>query len=120
MTVPQLKEFLLSSEAAKTQLCFGNGPLEVKSQFNQKFKQSTFILPPVFSHMNFLLMQILSETGYGTFNITIEKKNNQFVVYLNSHLSQRYYLEQKESETMQKAYQEILKTWKNWWLPKLR
>lgn len=120
MTVPRFQEFLLSPEATKTQLYFGNMPLEEKSQFNQKLKQPTLILPPVFSHMDFLLMQILCESGYGEFHITLEKKNNQYVVYLNSHLSQRYCLDQNESETMQKAYQQILKTWKNWWLPKLR
>ncbi len=120
MTVPRFQEFLLSPEAAKTQLYFENTSLEVKPKLNQKLKQSTLILPPVFSHINFLLMQMLSESGYGEFNITLEKKNNQFVVYVNSHLSQRYCLDKKESETMQKAYQQTIKTWKNWWLSKLR
>jgi hypothetical protein len=120
MTIPRFQEFLQTPEAIKTHLCFGNTPWEVKSQFNQKFKPSTLILPPVFSHMDFLLIQILSETGYGKFHVTIEKKNHEFVVHVNSHLSQRYLLSKKESETMHKAYQQIIKTWKNWWLSELR
>lgn len=119
MTVPRFQEFLLSPKAAKTQLYFENTPLEVKSQLNQKLNQSTFILPPVFSHMDFLLIQILSETGYGKFHVTIEKKNHEFVVYVNSHLSQRYFLSKKESETMHKAYQQIIKSWRSWWLSEL-
>ncbi|MEM7553849.1 MAG: hypothetical protein AAF378_07075 [Cyanobacteria bacterium P01_A01_bin.84] len=115
MAVPKFQEFLQTPDAIKTQLYFGNTPPEVKPQ-QKKSKQSMVMLPPVFSHMDFLLIQILSETGHGEFHVRIERKNHEFVVYLNSHLSQRYFLGQKESEMMQEAYQQIITTWNKWWL----
>lgn len=115
MTIPQFQEFLQTSEALKTHLYFGDAPLEVESQIKLS-KQSIVMLPPVFSHMDFLLIQVLSETGHGEFNVTIEKKNHEFVVYLNSHLSQRYFLSRREWEIMQTTYQQIIADWSNWWL----
>ncbi len=116
MTIPRFQEFLQTSEAVKTHLYFANAPLEVKPQVNQKLKQSMLMqLPPVFSHLDFLLIQVLSETGHGKFHVTIEKKNHEYVVYLNSHLSQRYFLNKKESEVMQKVYHQIITAWNNWW-----
>jgi len=120
MTVPRFQKFLLTSKAVKTHLYFRNSPLEVNPQLNQNLNQSTLVLPPVFSHMDFLLIQALSESGYGTFHVTMEKKNHEFVVYLNSHLSQRYFLSKQESETMNEAYQQILKNWQRWWFSEFR
>ncbi|MEM6402356.1 MAG: hypothetical protein AAF757_19365 [Cyanobacteria bacterium P01_D01_bin.116] len=120
MNVPRFQKFLEATEAVKTQLHIGNTPLEVKSQFNQKLKQPKLILPPAFSYINFLMIQILSETGYGELNITIEKKNNEFVVCIKNHLSQRYLLNEKESDAIHKAYLQIIKDWSNWWLSKCR
>lgn len=120
MTVPGFKDFLETPEALKTHLYFGNAPLEVKPKLNQRLKQPKLILPPVFSYMDFLLIQTLSETGHGEFRVQIERKNNEFVVFVKSHLSQRYFLSHKESEIMHEAYQQIITNWKNWWQSELR
>ena len=116
MTISKFQEFLQTGAAIKTHLHFANTPLQVQPQLNQKPKQSMVALPLVFSHMDFLLIQVLSETGHGDFNVNIDKKNHEFVVCLNSHISQRYFLSKKESEIMQKAYHQIIADWSKWWL----
>jgi hypothetical protein len=115
MNIPQFQKFLQTSKVMRTHLDIGGMPLEAKTHPNYQFYSPKILLPPVFSHMNCLVIQALAETGHGEFRVKIEKKNHEYVVYLNSHISQRYFLSQKDSEMMQKAYQQIITSWDSWW-----
>ncbi len=109
-----LQQYLESSEAPKTQLYIGKTPLKSDSQLYQP----TLILHPAFSNINYKVIEILSETGYGEFSVTIEKKNNDYLVCIKGHLSERYFLNEQESKVIYKAYQQIYKASSTWYLSK--
>ncbi|MEM6752482.1 MAG: hypothetical protein AAF630_05870 [Cyanobacteria bacterium P01_C01_bin.38] len=110
----RFQEYAQADETAKTHLYIGNTPSEVYPQLNQNLRQSMLILPPVFFHMDFLLIQVLSESGYGELNITIEKKKHEYVVYLKTHQSQRYFLSKEDSQIVHKAYEQLIDNWHHW------
>jgi len=114
MTFPQLKEFL---ETAQPMTMY----LDVREKFSQKSaitiqktNSNTLVLPVVFSHMSFLLIQALCETGHGEFRITSEKKNHEIAVCLGSHISYRYFLNSQQVAPIKNAYSQVTNTWNKW------
>ncbi|MEM7579087.1 MAG: pentapeptide repeat-containing protein [Cyanobacteria bacterium P01_A01_bin.80] len=105
--LPSFPEFLQHRQTVRTSLCYDT-TLNTQSQLNQKPKQSMIVLPTVFSHMNFLLIHSLFETGYGEFHVRIEKKNHQHVVYVSTHITDRFLLTQSESDSLKILYNAIL------------
>jgi hypothetical protein len=90
--------------------------LEVKPQLNQKSESSVIMLPPVFSHISFLLIQTLFKTGHGEFRVRSEKRNDEFIVYLDSHVSYRHFLNRHQHEIILNAYQQVITALHNWQL----
>ncbi|WP_254921399.1 hypothetical protein [Nodularia sp. NIES-3585] len=71
-------------------------------------------LPPVFSHMSFLLIETLSETQYGEFVTRSQKCKYETMVDLCGHISHRYKLNQQEVKEIQQMYDQILDNWLIW------
>ena len=74
MSLPQLQNFLEKAQPMRMYLHIEDKPskkLIVPQQLNPP---STVVLPIVFSHMSFLLIQALCETGHGEFKISSERK----------------------------------------------
>lgn len=116
MTLPQLKEFL-ETEPMRIYLDIGErhsgkSPVAI----HQLKRPNRLVLPVVFSHMNFLLIQSLCETGYGEFRITSEKKNHELAVYLSSHIGYRYFLDSRQIKQIKSAYRQVTNTWNTWHL----
>lgn len=115
MTFPQLQEFLETARPMKMYLhteekSSQNKPITIQ----QPNLQNRVVLPVVFSHMNFLLIQTLCETGHGEFRISTEKKNHELAVYLGSHISYRYLLKPQQLEPIENAYHQVTNTWNQW------
>ncbi|MBF2016023.1 MAG: hypothetical protein IGS23_12625 [Rivularia sp. T60_A2020_040] len=106
MTFPQLQEFLETAQPMRMYLDVGD-KLSPKSS-------NTLVLPVVFSHMSFLLIQALCETGHGEFRITSEKKNHEIAVYLGSHITYRYLLNSQQVVPIKNAYHQVTNTWNKW------
>ena len=113
MTFPQLQQFLETAQPMRMYLDIGHNsqtsPLTIKSR-------DTLVLPVVFSHMSFLLIQALCETGHGEFRISSEKKNHELAVYLGSHIKYRYFLNRHQIEPIKTAYHQVTDTWNQWHL----
>ncbi|KAF3888359.1 MULTISPECIES: hypothetical protein [Nostocales] len=78
-------------------------------------KQASSIeLHPVFSHLNFLLLETLSVTQHGEFVIRSKKGNYETIVELGGHVSQRYHLSKEELEKIQQTYEKVLENWVGW------
>lgn len=117
MTFPQLQQFLETAQPMRMYLRIGDKPstkpLIATQQLNPP---NTVVLPVVFSHMSFLLIQALCETGHGEFRISSEKKNHELAVYLGSHICYRYLLKPQQIEPIQKVYHQVTNTWNQWHL----
>ncbi|MEM9924301.1 MAG: hypothetical protein AAF915_11215 [Cyanobacteria bacterium P01_D01_bin.50] len=116
MTFPQLQEFL-ATEQMRIYLDIGD-KLSGKSPvaIHQLKRPNRLVLPVVFSHMSFLLIQSLCETGYGEFRITSEKKNHELAVCLGSHITYRYLLDSRQIEKIKSVYHQVTNTWNEWYL----
>ncbi|BCL37378.1 hypothetical protein [Nostoc sp. MS1] len=77
---------------------------------NQKLylPYKTVELPPVFSHMNFRLMEILSATRHGEFVTRSKQANYETIVELGGYINHRYGLTQQEVEEINKTYNKII------------
>lgn len=71
-------------------------------------------LHPVFSHLNFLLLETLSVTQHGEFVIRSKKGNYETIVELGGHISQRYHLSTQELDKIQQTYEKVLENWVGW------
>jgi hypothetical protein len=115
MSFPQLQNFLEKAQPMRMYLHIedkpSKKPLIVPQQVNPS---STVMLPIVFSHMSFLLIQALCETGHGEFKIISERKNHELAVYLNSHICYRYLLKPHQLEPIQNAYNRVTNSWNQW------
>ena len=117
MTFPQLQEFLETEQPMRMYLRIGDKPSinsSIKTQ--QSSPSNTVVLPVVFSHMSFLLIQALCETGHGEFRISSERKNHELAVYLGSHKCYRYLLKHQLLQTINNAYHQFTNTWNQWHL----
>jgi hypothetical protein len=119
----RLPEFIGGSNGIKILLKIEDRPLGdspiVKLQDKQRLKVvpkqfDTIELPPVFSHMSFLLIETLSGTQHGEFITRSKQSKYETLVELSSHISHRYRLSQQEVEEIQKIYDQILETWIVW------
>ncbi len=114
MTFPQLQQFLETAQPMRMYLDIGDNsktsPLTIEK------RPDTLVLPVVFSHMSFLLIQALCETGHGEFRISSEKKNHEIAVYLGSHIKYRYFLNRHQIEPIKTAYHQVTDTWNQWHL----
>ncbi|BAT52194.1 unknown protein [Nostoc sp. NIES-3756] len=83
---------------------------------NQKIylPYQTVELPPVFSHMNFLLIETLSATRHGEFITRSKQAKYETIVELGGHISHRYGLTQQEVEDINKIYNQVLEMWIAW------
>ncbi|MEA5595123.1 hypothetical protein [Rivularia sp. UHCC 0363] len=114
MTFPQLQEFLIKAQPMKMYLDIGDQLSQKSPIAIQQSNSNTLVLPVVFSHMSFLLIQALCETGHGEFRISSEKKNHELAVYLGSHISYRYLLNPQQVEPIKNAYHQVTNTWSKW------
>ncbi|MEM7556949.1 MAG: hypothetical protein AAF378_23230 [Cyanobacteria bacterium P01_A01_bin.84] len=118
MTFPRFPEFLQSSQTMKMYLHIRDTSSQKLPSIIQQVNYSSkamLPLPPVFSHMNFLLIQSLCETGHGEFAMISEKKNHQFAVYPSTHIRDRYLLNPNQIEPMKDAYHQITNQWSKWY-----
>jgi hypothetical protein len=117
-------EFFNSSNTFRTNLCIENIAIEDSPFFArpQPVKQDSFLtqcwydLPPVFSHINLRVIEMLCETQHGEFTISCKKGNYEIIVETSGHISQRYYLKKTEMEELQKIYYQYTQVWIAWWL----
>lgn len=117
MTFPQLQEFLETEQPMRMYLRIGDKPSTKSSiKIQQSSPSNTVVLPVVFSHMSFLLIQALCETGHGEFRISSEKKNHELAVYLGSHICYRYLLKPHQLQPIHNAYHQVTNTWNQWHL----
>lgn len=115
-------EFFSDSQGIKMHLKFEDKPLDalpIRLQEEGKIdiipKQTCSIeLPPVFSHLNFLLIETLSVTQHGEFVIRSKKGNYETIVELGGHISQRYHLSTQELDKIQQTYEKVLENWVGW------
>ncbi len=115
MTFPNLQEFLETDQPMKMYLRIGdNSSRKSGISMQQVTSPNTVVLPVVFSHMSFLLIQALCETGHGSFHISSEKKNHELAVYLGSHICYRYLLNPQQIKPIQNAYHQVANTWNQW------
>lgn len=115
MTFPQLQEFLETAQPMRMYLRIGDKCSKTSpTAIHQVKPPNTVVLPVVFSHMSFLLIQALCETGHGEFRISCEKKNHELAVYLGSHICYRYLLNHQQIETIQNSYRQVTSTWNQW------
>ncbi|MBV6625365.1 MAG: hypothetical protein KI793_20955 [Rivularia sp. (in: Bacteria)] len=119
MTFPQLQEFLETAQPMRMYLRIGDKSCKKATVTQQSNPSNTVVLPVVFSHMSFLLIQALCETGHGEFRICSEKKNHELAVYLGSHICYRYLLKPQQIEPIQNAYHQVTNTWNQWHLSDL-
>lgn len=110
MTFPRLQEFLEREQPMRMYL-------DVGDRLSRKppiVRPNGLLLPVVFSHMSFLLIQSLCETGYGEFRISSERKNHELAVCLSSHISSRYFLDAQQIKTIKAVYLGLSNTWNEW------
>jgi tetratricopeptide (TPR) repeat protein len=116
-------EFLSSPDALRMHLKLGDASMAgspvvtVQNKGTQDLvpQQSYLIeLHPVFSHISFLLIQSLSETGHGEFITRSKQGKFETIVELGGHVSQRYLLSKQELDEIQQIYDQILDTWIAW------
>ncbi|PLZ88006.1 hypothetical protein CEN44_16350 [Fischerella muscicola CCMEE 5323] len=116
-------EFFNSSNTFKTNLCIENIAIEDSPFFAkpQPVKKDSFLtqhwydLPPVFSHINLRVIEMLCETQHGEFTISCKKGNYEIIVETSGHVRQRYYLTKTEIEDLQKIYYQYTQVWIAWW-----
>jgi hypothetical protein len=122
---PRLPEFIRGSNSIKTVLQIGEQFPEALHILKPQERGSPEILakpkhlyevelPLVFSHMSFLLIETLAETQHGQLTISSKKGNYEAIVELSGHISHRYSLNPQEVVKIQKVYDQILKTWRDW------
>jgi len=119
----RLPEFIKGSNAFKMQLKIEDKPLEAAPtvQLQHKGRQEIFPkqfytvdLPPVFSHMSFLLIETLSATQHGEFMTRSRQGKYETIIELSGHISHRYNLNPQELEEIQKIYDQIIDNWIFW------
>ncbi|MEM7726332.1 MAG: hypothetical protein AAF208_08155 [Cyanobacteria bacterium P01_A01_bin.45] len=126
MTFPKFSEFLQSSQTMRMYLHLGDINSLKKTSLIEQVRYSDTVsrkvsnqailpLPTVFSHMSFLLIQSLCETGHGEFAMISEKKNHQFAVYPSTHIRDRYLLNPSQVEPIQGVYHQITDQWSRWY-----
>jgi hypothetical protein len=123
MTFSRFGEFLSSPDALQMHLKFGDASMTGSPivTVQKKGRQDIFPQPsysielhPVFSHISFLLIQSLSETGHGEFITRSKQGKFEAIVELGGHVSQRYHLKKQELEEIQQIYDQILDNWIKW------
>ncbi|ARV62152.1 hypothetical protein BZZ01_29125 [Nostocales cyanobacterium HT-58-2] len=123
MTFSQFQEFLSRSDAVRMHLKFGDAsttgsPVDTVDKIRRRdfYPQPSYLieLHPVFSHVSFLLIQSLSETGHGEFITRSKKGNYETIVEVGGHTSHRYLLNKKELEEIQQIYEQISENWIGW------
>jgi hypothetical protein len=123
MTFARFQEFLSSPDALKMQLKLGDPSIADSSvvtiekkgrQDIVRLQPDSIELHPVFSHISFLLIQSLAETGHGEFITRSKQGKFEAIVELGGHVSQRYLLTKKELEEIQQIYDQILENWIGW------
>ncbi|NJM72464.1 MAG: hypothetical protein HC862_21135 [Scytonema sp. RU_4_4] len=123
MTFSRFREFLSNPDTLKMHLKFGDASMvgspvvTVQKKGRQELvsQQSYLIeLHPVFSHISFLLIQSLSETGHGEFITRSKQGKFEAIVELGGQVSQRYLLNKEELEDIQQIYDQILDNWIKW------
>lgn len=123
MTFSRFQEFLSSPDALKMQLKLGDASIAespvvtIKKKGRQDIvlqQPDSIELHPVFSHISFLLIQSLAETGHGEFITRSKQGKFETIVELGGHVSQRYLLTKKELEEIQQIYDQILENWIGW------
>ncbi|AFY41541.1 hypothetical protein [Nostoc sp. PCC 7107] len=118
-----LPDFIRGSNSIKTILKIGEqSPDTSSSIFKLQERGSPEIvlkpkqwceveLPLVFSHINIMLIETLSETQHGELMITSKKANHETIVNLRSHMSHRHHVNQKQLQEIHKLYEEIIEAW---------
>ncbi len=74
----------------------------------------TVELPPVFSHMSFLLIETLSATRHGEFFTRSKQAKYETIVELGGHISHRYNLTPQDIEEINTIYNQVLEMWIAW------
>ncbi|QLE57749.1 hypothetical protein [Nostoc sp. TCL26-01] len=119
----RLPAFIRGSNTIRMQLTIESKPWEASPllKLNDKNKQDilpsqsySVELPPVFSHMNFLLIESLSETQHGEFITRSKHGRYETFVELSGHISHRYSLTPQEVAQIQTTYEQILEMWIAW------
>lgn len=94
---------------------FSGVPLQNQERLNLFPEQSSLIeLHPVFSHINFLLIETLSVTQHGDFTTRSKQGKYQTIVELGGHVSQRYCLTREDLKEIQQIYDQVLEAWIGW------
>jgi len=118
----RLPDFLRSSNAIKTVLKIGGQSPETLPALKPQERSSPDVLvkpkhlyavelPAVFSHINILLIETLSETQHGQLTISSKKGKYETIVELGSHISHRHKLTQEELQEIRQLQEHILETW---------
>jgi hypothetical protein len=96
--------------------CKALPPTKPEGKGNQKIylPSHTVELPPVFSHMSFLLIETLSATRHGEFFTRSKQAKYETIVELGGHISHRYNLTPQEVEEVNKIYDQVLEMWIAW------
>ncbi|WP_414752418.1 hypothetical protein [Anabaena sp. CCY 9910] len=119
----QLPEFIKGSNTLRMQLKIEENPWETSPKSGLEDKSQPKILPiqcysvdlpPVFSHMTFLLIETLSATQHGEFVTRSKQGKYETIVELSGHVSHRYGLTHQELAEIQTIYDQILETWIAW------
>ena len=119
MTSSELSTFFGGSNVTKVYLKIEDTPPEALPAVTLQHKgkpdipkQSYLIeLHPVFSQINFLLLETLSVTQHGEFITRSKKGKYETIVELGGHISQRYCLTNEELKEVQQIYDHILEAW---------
>lgn len=115
MVVPKFQEFLQATGTMKTHLYIGNPHLEANTLISRKIKQSeSIVLDPVFSHLTFLLVETLANTGHGEFSVSSKSMKFEIAVTLGSQVKYRYKLKKEQMEDIQRLYEQITDKWILW------
>ena len=123
MTSSQLSAFFGGSHVTKVYLKIEDKPpealpivtLQDKRKLDRFPEPSHLVeLHPVFSHINFLLIETLSVTQHGEFITNSKQGKYETIVELGGHISQRYCLSKEELKEVQQIYNQILDAWIGW------
>ncbi|MBD2135074.1 hypothetical protein H6F47_22315 [Sphaerospermopsis sp. FACHB-1094] len=104
----RLTDFIRSGDALKSVLKIGEESPEILAKPNPLYVVK---LPPVFSHISFLLIETLSDTQHGQFTISSKKGKYESIIELSGHISHRYTLNPQELQEIQQLHDHIINTW---------
>ncbi|BAY65954.1 hypothetical protein NIES22_60660 [Calothrix brevissima NIES-22] len=121
----RLPDFIKSSNNIKTVLRIGEQPPEPLPRLKAQERGSPEItakpkqfyvteLLPVFSHLNFLLIETLAETQHGELIISSKKAKYETIVELGGHISHRYKLSSQDLQEIQQLHHFIIENWIVW------